>query len=47
MTSKDFDPLVLAAATEQVVVDGARRKYVQFGRPLRFYGGPTSATEVG
>ena len=47
MTSKGFDPLILAAATEQVVVDGARRKYVQLGRPLRFYGGTTSATEVG
>ena len=47
MTSKGYNPLTLAAATEQVVVDGARRKYVQLGRPLRFYGGTTSATEVG
>ena len=47
MTSRGYDPIVLAAATEKVVVDGARRKYVQLGRPLRFYGGTTSATEVG
>ena len=47
MTSKGFDPIALSAATEKVVVDGARRKYVQIGRPLRFYGGTTSATEVG
>jgi uncharacterized Fe-S cluster-containing radical SAM superfamily protein len=47
MVNKGFDPIALSAATEQVVVDGARRKYVQLGRPLRFYGGTTSATEVG
>ena len=47
MTNKGFDPIALSAATEKVVVDGARRKYVQLGRPLRFYGGTTSATEVG
>ena len=47
MTSRGYDPIVLAAATEKVVVDGTRRKYVQLGRPLRFYGGTTSATEVG
>ena len=47
MVSKGFDPIALSAATEKVVVDGARRKYVQIGRPLRFYGGTTSATEVG
>ncbi len=47
MTSKGFHPIALSAATEKVVVDGARRKYVQIGRPLRFYGGTTSATEVG
>ncbi len=47
MTNKGFDPITLSAATEKVVVDGARRKYVQLGRPLRFYGGTTSATEVG
>jgi uncharacterized Fe-S cluster-containing radical SAM superfamily protein len=47
MTSRGYDPIALTAATEKVVVDGARRKYVQLGRPLRFYGGTTSATEVG
>ncbi len=47
MSSKGYNPLTLAAATEKVVVNGARRKYVQLGRPLRFYGGTTSATEVG
>ena len=47
MTNKGYNPLTLTAATEKVVVDGARRKYVQLGRPLRFYGGTTSATEVG
>ena len=47
MTSQGYDPIDLAAATEKVVVDGALRKYVQLGRPLRFYGGTSSATEVG
>ena len=47
MTSRGYDPIALAAATEKVAVDGTRRKYVQLGRPLRFYGGTTSATEVG
>jgi uncharacterized Fe-S cluster-containing radical SAM superfamily protein len=47
MRNKGFDPIALTAATEKVVVDGKRRKYVQLGRPLRFYGGTTSATEVG
>jgi uncharacterized Fe-S cluster-containing radical SAM superfamily protein len=47
MTNKGFDPIKLAASTERVVVDGNRRKYAQLGRPLRFYGGTTSATEVG
>ena len=42
-----YDPIELAAATEKVVVAGNRRKYVQLGRPLRFYGGTSSATEVG
>ena len=46
-TSKGYCPVALATATEKVVVDGNRRKYVQLGRPLRFYGGTTSATEVG
>ena len=47
MINKGFDPIALSAATEKVVVDGVRRKYVQLGRPLRFYGGTSSATEVG
>jgi uncharacterized Fe-S cluster-containing radical SAM superfamily protein len=47
MTNKGYDPIALSAATEKVVVDGTLRKYVQLGRPLRFYGGTTSATEVG
>ena len=46
-TTKGYDPVALATATERVVVDGNRRKYVQLGRPLRFYGGTASATEVG
>ena len=46
-SDKGFCPLELSAATEKVVVDGNRRKYVQLGRSLRFYGGTTSATEVG
>ena len=45
--SQGYDPIALAAATEKVVVDGNKRKYVQLGRPLRFYGGTSSATEVG
>jgi uncharacterized Fe-S cluster-containing radical SAM superfamily protein len=44
---KGYDPIKLSAATEKVVVDGNRRKYTQLGRTLRFYGGTTSATEVG
>ncbi|MDG1165566.1 MAG: radical SAM protein, partial [Porticoccaceae bacterium] len=46
-TDRGYDPIALAAATEKVVVDGNQRKYVQLGRTLRFYGGTTSATEVG
>ena len=42
-----YDPIALAMATEKVVVAGNKRKYVQLGRPLRFYGGTSSATEVG
>ena len=45
--SEGYDPIVLTAKTERIVVDGNCRKYVQLGRPLRFYGGTTSATEVG
>lgn len=44
---KGFDPIHLTKATEKVVVDGNRRKYARLARPLRFYGGITSATEVG
>ncbi len=47
MKNKGYDPIALTTATEKVVVDGNKRKYVQLGRPLRFYGGTTSATEVG
>jgi uncharacterized Fe-S cluster-containing radical SAM superfamily protein len=46
-TDSGYDPIALGAATEKVVIDGNRRKYVQLGRTLRFYGGTTSATEVG
>ena len=46
-TDRGYDPLALTGSTESVVVDGNRRKYVQLGRSLRFYGGTTSATEVG
>ena len=47
MTEPGYCPIALAAATENVVVAGNKRKYVQLGRPLRFYGGTSSATEVG
>ena len=42
-----YDPIVLTKATENVVIDGNKRKYARLTRPLRFYGGTTSATEVG
>ena len=45
--STGYDPIALAAATEKVVVAGTRRKYANLARPLRFYGGTVSATEVG
>ena len=45
--NEGFDPLILNEKTEKIVVDGNKRKYVQLGRSLRFYGGTTSATEVG
>ena len=45
--STGYDPIALATATEKVVVAGNRRKYANLARPLRFYGGTTSATEVG
>ena len=44
---KGYDPIKLTEAMEKVVVDGNRRKYVRLARPLRFYGGTTSAVEVG
>ena len=47
MGNAGYDPIKLAESTEKIVVDGNKRKYVQLGRPLRFYGGTTSATEVG
>jgi len=44
-TDRGYDPIDLGMATEKVGVDGNRRKYVQLGRTLRFYGGTTSATK--
>ena len=46
-TEPGYDPIALAATIEKVVVAGNRRKYANLARPLRFYGGTTSATEVG
>ena len=45
--NEGFDPVKLSEQTEKIVIDGNKRKYVQLGRPLRFYGGTSSATEVG
>ena len=42
-----YDPIALAVATEKVVIAGNRRKYANLARPLRCYGGTSSATEVG
>ena len=42
-----YDPIALTRATERVVVRGNKRKYARLARPLRFYGGITSAQEVG
>ena len=42
-----YDPIVLTKSTEKVVVRGNKRKYARLARHLRFYGGTTSATEVG
>ena len=44
---RGYDPIALAVATEKVVIAGNRRKYANLARPLRFYGGTSSATEVG
>ena len=42
-----YDPIALTRAAERVVVKGNKRKYARLARPLRFYGGITSAQEVG
>ena len=42
-----YDPVALAESTERVAVRGNKRKYARLARPLRFYGGITSSTEVG
>jgi len=42
-----YDPIALTRAAERVVVRGNKRKYARLARPLRFYGGITSAQEVG
>ena len=42
-----YDPIALTRAAERVVVKGNKRKYARLSRPLRFYGGITSAQEVG
>ena len=42
-----YDPILLTKTTEEVVIDGNKRKYARLARSLRFYGGTTSATEVG
>lgn len=42
-----YDPILVQKQTEKIVVSGNKRKYANLARPLRFYGGVTSATEVG
>ena len=42
-----YDPILLTKTTEKVVIRGNKRKYANLARNLRFYGGTTSATEVG
>ncbi len=44
---KGYDPIKLTQKMESIVVDGNKRKYAKLSRPLRFYGGTTSAVEVG
>ena len=44
---KGYDPIKLTKKMESIVVDGNKRKYAKLSRPLRFYGGTTSAVEVG
>jgi len=46
-TMKGYDPIKLTEKMESIVVDGNKRKYAKLSRPLRFYGGTTSAVEVG
>jgi len=46
-TMKGYDPIKLTKKMESIVVDGNKRKYAKLSRPLRFYGGTTSAVEVG
>lgn len=47
VSDEGYCPLDLGESMERIVVQGNRRKYTQLGRTLRFYGGTTSATEVG
>tara|TARA_Y100001970_G_scaffold3377_1_gene3885 strand:- start:4957 stop:5718 length:762 start_codon:yes stop_codon:yes gene_type:complete len=47
MKSKGYDPIKLTETTEQIVIQGNKRKYANLARHLRFYGGTISATEVG
>jgi uncharacterized Fe-S cluster-containing radical SAM superfamily protein len=42
-----YDPIAMGCAIERVVVDGNKRKYAQLAKRLRFYGGVSSAVEVG
>lgn len=42
-----YDPIILTRMAERTVVNGNKRKYARLSRPLRFYGGITSAQEVG
>ena len=42
-----YDPILLAEKEEKIVISGNKRKYARLARPLRFYGGIISATEVG
>ena len=44
---KGYDPIKLTEKMESIVVDGNKRKYAKLSRPLRFYGGTSSAVEVG
>ena len=44
---KGYDPIKLTEKMEYIVVDGNKRKYAKLSRQLRFYGGTTSAVEVG